>query len=159
MWVKNYSNEIYHHGIKGQRWGVRRFQKKDGTLTNAGKKRYDDGNSNNNNDGNNKTKNPNRKREIAIGVAAAAGSALVVYGAFKVSNAIKDKYFNHYMTVGMQSAKRTLSRGRGDKALANLGKNASRYHNISAVKAVKQTIANNTRNGKVNWKSVGRILT
>ena len=30
-------NELYHHGIKGQRWGVRRFQNKDGTLTEAGK--------------------------------------------------------------------------------------------------------------------------
>ena len=34
--------ELYHHGIKGQKWGVRRFQKKDGTLTAAGKKRYND---------------------------------------------------------------------------------------------------------------------
>lgn len=33
------NNELQHHGIKGQRWGVRRFQKKDGTLTSAGKKR------------------------------------------------------------------------------------------------------------------------
>lgn len=33
-------NELYHHGIKGQRWGVRRFQNPDGTLTDAGKKRY-----------------------------------------------------------------------------------------------------------------------
>ena len=32
--------ELYHHGIKGQRWGVRRFQNSDGTLTEAGKKRY-----------------------------------------------------------------------------------------------------------------------
>lgn len=31
--------ELYHHGIKGQRWGVRRFQNKDGSLTPAGKKR------------------------------------------------------------------------------------------------------------------------
>lgn len=31
---------IYHHGIKGQRWGVRRFQNEDGTLTDAGKKHY-----------------------------------------------------------------------------------------------------------------------
>lgn len=31
--------ELYHYGIKGQKWGVRRFQNKDGSLTNAGKKR------------------------------------------------------------------------------------------------------------------------
>ena len=31
--------ELYHHGIKGQKWGVRRFQNKDGSLTPAGKKR------------------------------------------------------------------------------------------------------------------------
>lgn len=34
------SNELYHHGIKGQKWGVRRFQNSDGSLTTAGKKRY-----------------------------------------------------------------------------------------------------------------------
>lgn len=31
---------LAHHGIKGQKWGIRRFQKKDGSLTPAGKKRY-----------------------------------------------------------------------------------------------------------------------
>lgn len=39
MWSYNYSDELYHHGIKGQRWGIRRYQNKDGTLTPAGKKR------------------------------------------------------------------------------------------------------------------------
>ena len=33
--------ELYHHGIKGQRWGVRRYQNADGSLTAAGQKRYD----------------------------------------------------------------------------------------------------------------------
>ena len=31
--------EIYHHGIKGMRWGIRRYQNPDGSLTAAGKKR------------------------------------------------------------------------------------------------------------------------
>lgn len=33
-------NELYHHGIKGQRWGIRRFQNEDGSLMSAGRKRY-----------------------------------------------------------------------------------------------------------------------
>lgn len=32
-------NELYHYGVKGMKWGVRRFQNKDGSLTTAGKKR------------------------------------------------------------------------------------------------------------------------
>ena len=35
-----YSDELSHHGILGQRWGIRRYQKKDGSLTPAGLKRY-----------------------------------------------------------------------------------------------------------------------
>ena len=33
-------NELYHYGIHGMRWGIRRYQNKDGTLTAAGQKRY-----------------------------------------------------------------------------------------------------------------------
>lgn len=36
------SDELQHHGIKGQKWGVRRFRNTDGSLTPAGRKRYSD---------------------------------------------------------------------------------------------------------------------
>lgn len=38
--VPSYTTYLAHHGIKGQKWGVRRFQKADGSLTAAGAKRY-----------------------------------------------------------------------------------------------------------------------
>ena len=31
---------LTHHGVKGQKWGVRRYQNYDGTLTAKGKERY-----------------------------------------------------------------------------------------------------------------------
>lgn len=33
------SDELYHHGIKGQRWGIRRYQNADGSLTSAGRQK------------------------------------------------------------------------------------------------------------------------
>lgn len=44
MVINLYSNELYHYGIKGQKWGVRRYQNTDGSYTDAGlKRRYGHG--------------------------------------------------------------------------------------------------------------------
>lgn len=43
MWEYNYTpdpNELYHYGILGMKWGVRRYQNKDGSLTPAGRRHY-----------------------------------------------------------------------------------------------------------------------
>ena len=88
-----YSAELYHHGIKGQKWGIRRFQNADGTLTNAGKSRYGSGsNFSGNSSGKDHTKlkrNLKTAAKVAVGVA---GAAALGYGAYRLgkSGALSD---------------------------------------------------------------------
>lgn len=104
-------DDLMHHGIKGQKWGQRRFQNEDGTWTAAGKERYGDDGSTGGNRGSfggransaANTKNTPEakaraeklKKAAKIG-AAIAGTALVAYGAYKLNKVLNDNTSKHY---------------------------------------------------------------
>ena len=72
MWTYNYTYPDYicHYGIKGQKWGIRRFQKEDGTLTSRGKARANK-NSGRDSRKSNKKSNSSMKSKIDAGKKAA----------------------------------------------------------------------------------------
>lgn len=84
-----YNGQLYHHGVKGQKWGVRRYQNKDGSLTAKGKSR------NNSEKQTDPAKAEKRKKVIkgvAIGtasVAAITATAVLVARSPKARTAIK----------------------------------------------------------------------
>lgn len=87
---------IAHYGILGMKWGVRRFQNKDGSLTAKGKKRYND-DSANDSEGSTEKKSrfqltENQKKWVKRG-AIAAGVILAAYGGYKLSQSDLVKNF------------------------------------------------------------------
>lgn len=91
---------LQHHGVKGMKWGVRRFENKDGSLTAAGKKRYakqDDISSEE------QAKREQRKataKKVAIGAAVVGGTVLAAYGAYKFNDYIKMESTKVHMKNG-----------------------------------------------------------
>ena len=78
-----YPDYMYHHGIKGMKWGIRRFQDKSGRRTAAGKKRYTEDNGKEQESKSKFKLTDKQKKYIKIGAAAVA-TALVAYGGYKI---------------------------------------------------------------------------
>lgn len=88
VYVMSNSSYLEHHGIKGQKWGIRRFQNPDGTRTALGRKR----------------EAADRKRNLKTAGAAAAGLTAAIgagIGINKASkNVNKDKLFDKSLIKG-----------------------------------------------------------
>jgi len=96
---------IAHYGIKGQRWGVRRYQNEDGSLTNEGLLRYGSV------ENFEKSRERNRKKALGVGIGIGA-TALVVGGAILYRK--NKKMRNELITYKLSEAKRleNLAKGR-----------------------------------------------
>lgn len=81
---------LYHHGILGMRWGVRRFQNKDGTLTSRGKARYNNSRSSTSDQVKKERKglSDRQKKMIKIG-ATLVVAGLAAYGGYKLAQSGK----------------------------------------------------------------------
>lgn len=92
-------SDLTHHGIKGQKWGIRRFQNKDGSYTAAGRKRRTE----NESDNLRKSKHT-MKKAIAVGGAIVL-TGLAVYGTVKLNNLATNELSKEFIKTGEKYAK------------------------------------------------------
>lgn len=98
-------NELRHHGIKNQKWGVRRFQNKDGSLKPAGVKRY------NGTDSTNDSKQPTVGDNLTTAAKTASTATLKINEAKTTVNTVKSltdiaslKTNSNYIATAAKSA-------------------------------------------------------
>lgn len=103
---------LYHHGILGMRWGVRRFQNKDGTLTSRGKTRYNKARASSGDKPEKERKglSDRQKKMIKVG-ATLVVAGLVAYGGYKLAQSGK---LDGFVNKGKRSLSKTVGRTPGD---------------------------------------------
>lgn len=126
-------NYISHHGIKGQKWGIRRFQNPDGTRTPLGRKRERENRSD-------EEKAVSKKRRLKVAGAAAAGLAAggAGYGINKFSKKVdKNKLFEQSIRGGKDKPNVSPAEKMA-KETGNIGTEAGKIvKTVDKVKAVK----------------------
>lgn len=127
-----HSDELYHYGIKGQKWGVRRFQNKNGEYTQAGLKRYYD----------------NKKTKLKeSGDKAGLKQLRKDKSAAKYKVRMQKKLGKLYKKAGVNQGREQYNIDKADRKIGKYsGKGVSKYKiadkNIKALKRVRNEIAN-----------------
>lgn len=144
MWyIASEENTMYlaHHGIKGQKWGRRRWQNEDGSLTSEGKERY--GTVEN-------YERAQRRKKIAIGIGAGTAAALAIGGgilAYKNRDKIKDFREHNKALKNYKNEISGWDTGKLNKVSANLAAQAKEQ--ISAGKKLKDIKWNQKANDAI----------
>ena len=135
---------IAHHGIKGQKWGIRRYQNEDGSLTPEGVRRYGTVE--------NMERTRTRNEKIAVGVGATAAVAGLTYLAVK--NRSQKKRINAYEDAdkARQAAKEAANAKRKATIALNKAKGVKNVHlkNVKAHSDVRITEYTSSARDKVS---------
>ncbi len=128
-----YGNELYHHGILGQKWGVRRYQNYDGSLTSAGKQRYSSSGQGTSEQSNATRSSSNvKKAAVATAITAITVTAAAIY------------VHNHPEAIGKVVSKfKDVKVGEISQAAAKKGKD----YVASALKATKDSVKEGVKEG------------
>lgn len=108
------NGELYHHGVKGMRWGVRRYQNKDGSLTPAGKKRELT-------EEERKARNKKIAKGVAIGIGATAATAAATVGGVALYKRIKNDPMREIKKTIRETSKARFMMS-DKELLANIGR-------------------------------------
>ena len=116
----NSEDYLMHHGIKGQKWGIRRFQNKDGTRTALGKRREKT-------DGNRKFALSDKQKsalKIAGGVAIAGAAA---YGVSKLGGSKASQSLSSVKKMSDDDLLEKIGRLEREKKYIDLSREVSSY--------------------------------
>ena len=157
------SYELYHHGIKGQKWGVRRFQNADGTLTRAGQLRLDKKQAKRELASANATF---RRRQFANDYTFGYDSAARKEAA-EAANISNKAYRKYVKTANAFKYEKAKEKGASDEKLAKIAKKSAKQEAVldaqeSVSKAINNAYAQTSTGRKVatdllNIKGLGRF--